>query len=162
MQPAASEFVERMGVVLGDDGMARIAGRIFGLLLVSPEELSLCEIADTLGVSKASVSLDTRRLEQRGLLERVSRPGDRRDYYRMRDDLLMNLMEQRLRRWRRIHDAVSEGRRALQGASPVVDERLTDFAAGLHHSILTLPSAVERWRASRPERTAVPTADAQR
>jgi DNA-binding transcriptional regulator GbsR (MarR family) len=159
IQPAASEFIERMGVVLSDDGMARIAGRIFGLLLVSPEELSLCEIADTLGVSKASVSLDTRRLEQRGLLERVSRPGDRRDYYRVREDLLMNLMEQRLRRWRRIHEAITAGQRALAGDSPVVDERLADFAEGLDHSVINLAAAVERWRASRPERA---TAAAER
>ena len=152
IEPAASEFVERMGIVLSDDGMPRIAGRIFGLLLVAPEELSLCEIAETLGVSKASVSLDTRRLEQRGLLERVSRPGDRRDYYHVRDDLLMNLMEQRLRRWRRIHDAVAEGQRALAGGSPVVDDRLADFAEGLDHSIVNLAAAIERWRVSRPGR----------
>ncbi|HEU4628962.1 MAG TPA: MarR family transcriptional regulator [Gemmatimonadaceae bacterium] len=153
-KPAASEFVERMGVVLSEDGLPRIAGRIFGLLLVSPDDLSLDELAETLGVSKASVSLDTRRLEQRGLVERVSRPGDRRDYYRVRPDLLSNLMEQRLRRWRRIHETLTEGRRALHGQSTVVDERLADFAEGLDHSILNLASALQRWRATRPTRAA--------
>lgn len=149
IEAAASEFIERMGIVLSDDGMPRIAGRIFGLLLVSPDEVSLDEIAWSLGVSKASVSSDTRRLEQRGLLERVSRPGDRRDYFRMRPDLLSNLMEYRLRRWNRVRDAVAEGRRALQGESPVVDERLADLADGLEHSIVNLAGALERWRASR-------------
>ena len=80
--PAAA-FVERMGRVTANEGVPRIAGRIFALLLVSEHEVSLDEIAARLGASKGSVSPDARFLEQRGLLELVRRPGDRRDYYRV-------------------------------------------------------------------------------
>ncbi len=144
----ASQFVEKMGVVLGDEGMPKIAARVFALLLVSPRDLSLDEIATTLGVSKASVSLETRRLEQRGILERVSRPGDRRDYYVMRESLIAGLFEQRLRRWRRVHEVVTEARGTLATSSEVVDSRLAELAQGLAESIRSLSTALDRWRSS--------------
>src|SRR5687767_1293747 len=83
-----ARFIERMGLFCEADGLPRIAGRIFGFLLLQPDECSLDDIADALGVSKASVSNDTRRLQQLGLLARVGRPGDRRDYYAVAPDLV--------------------------------------------------------------------------
>ena len=68
------------------DGLPRIAGRIFGYLLLNPGECSLEDLSSALGVSRASVSNDARRLAQMGLLERRSRPGDRRDYYSISPD----------------------------------------------------------------------------
>ena len=83
MDTRTAHFVERMGLALEADGLPRIAGRIFGLLLVSEEPRSLDELAAELRVSKASVSTNARLLEHRGVLEQVSRPADRRDYYRI-------------------------------------------------------------------------------
>ena len=68
-----------MGLALEADGLPRIAGRIFGLLLISEDALSLDKLASELRVSKASVSTNARMLEHRGVLEQVSRPADRRD-----------------------------------------------------------------------------------
>ena len=41
MNSQTGNFVERMGVALESDGLPRIAGRIFGLLLVSEDARSL-------------------------------------------------------------------------------------------------------------------------
>jgi len=71
------EFVERIALAYEVDGLCRIAGRIFGLLLVSERELSLDEITRELAASKGSASVNTRLLEQRGFIERVSKPGPR-------------------------------------------------------------------------------------
>ena len=57
-----------MGVALESDGLPRIAGRIFGLLLVSEDARSLDDLAAELRVSKGSVSTNARLLEQRGLV----------------------------------------------------------------------------------------------
>ena len=73
MDPQTVNFIERMGVALDSDGLPRIAGRIFGLLLVSEDPRSLDDLAAELRVSKGSVSTNARLLEQRGLLERVCR-----------------------------------------------------------------------------------------
>jgi len=56
-------------------------GQIYSLLYLSPTQLSLGEIAGKLGVSKASVSLNTKNMERMGMVRRFNRPADRRDYY---------------------------------------------------------------------------------
>lgn len=98
MHQDVQAFIERMGLLMEQDGMPRIAGRIYGLMLVSPGECSLDDIAVALGVSKASVSNDARMLERFGLIERVSRPGDRRDYYQVSAHSLERTLSVRLER----------------------------------------------------------------
>jgi DNA-binding transcriptional regulator GbsR (MarR family) len=54
--------------------------------LFSEKPLSLQEMADQLGVTKAAVSIRIRALERMGLCVKVSRIGDRRDYYQLAED----------------------------------------------------------------------------
>ncbi len=118
-----AQFIERMGLMTESDGLPRIAGRIFGYLLLTPGECSLEDLASALGVSRASVSNDTRRLAQMGLLERRSRPGDRRDYYRLAPDAFRRSIEGRLENLRRFHDLIDEAR-SLASDDPEVRRRL--------------------------------------
>ena len=62
-------------------GFSRLIGQIYGLLYLSPAKLSLGEIADKLGVSKASVSLNMQNMERMGMVKRFNRPADKRNYY---------------------------------------------------------------------------------
>src|SRR5215208_5593062 len=124
MDTRTAHFVERMGLALEADGLPRIAGRIFGLLLISENPRSLDALAAELRVSKGSVSTNARMLEQRGLLERVCRPADRRDYYSVPTDLFVHTMDQRLARWQRFHEAVGAARANLPIRSPEVRDRL--------------------------------------
>lgn len=117
------QFIERMGLMSEADGLPRIAGRIFGYLLLTPGECSLEDLASALGVSRASVSNDTRRLAQMGLLERRSRPGDRRDYYIISPDAFRRSIEHRIGNLRRFHGLIDEAR-ALASDQPEVRERL--------------------------------------
>jgi DNA-binding transcriptional regulator GbsR (MarR family) len=98
-----SRFIESMGLLTEAEGFPRIAGRLFGLLLLTPGDLSLDEIADRLGVSKASVSNDARRLQQMGFVERRGRPGDRRDYYAIAPNAFACSLEMRLERMHKFH-----------------------------------------------------------
>jgi len=78
-------FVEEVGVFFKQNGLPRMAGRIFGWLLVSdmPHQ-SIDELAEALTVSKGSVSAMLRPLIQIGLIERLSRLGVRHDYFQIR------------------------------------------------------------------------------
>src|SRR5918993_4637648 len=95
-------FVERMGLVWEQEGIPRIAGRIFGFLLLQEDACSLDDMAASLGVSKASISTDARRLEQLQLIQRVSRPGDRRDYYSIAPDVPLRALELKIASMRRM------------------------------------------------------------
>jgi DNA-binding transcriptional regulator GbsR (MarR family) len=142
------EFVERFAVAKEADGLPRIAGRIFGLLLTAEHDLSLDEIASELGASKGSASVNTRLLEQSGFIERVSRPGDRRDYYSISPDMFERTMAERLARWHRLHDIVIYGITASD-LSPAVRSRLKEFEAA-HNSIReVLETALTKLRTRR-------------
>jgi DNA-binding transcriptional regulator GbsR (MarR family) len=76
-------LVEEFGLLFEEMGRTRMDGRVAAwLLLADPPVQSLTEIADALGVSKASVSTAARSLLQADMVERVSEPGQRGDSYR--------------------------------------------------------------------------------
>jgi DNA-binding transcriptional regulator GbsR (MarR family) len=143
-----------MGLALESDGLPRIAGRIFGLLLVSEDARSLDDLARELRVSKGSVSTNARLLEQRGVLERMSRPADRRDYYRVPPDLFSHTMAQRLLRWQRFHEAIGAARTSLPIHSREVLERLEEFEEAYAFMSQVISEALARWQASRGDRLA--------
>jgi DNA-binding transcriptional regulator GbsR (MarR family) len=151
MDAKTAAFIERMGLVLESDGLPRIAGRIFGLLLLSEDCRSLDDLAAELRVSKGSVSTNTRLLEQRGLLERNSRPSDRRDYYRVPSDLFSQAMAQRLERWQRFHEAVAEARTGVPLRSRKVLQRLDEYDSAYTFFTQAIRDALEGWRTD-PER----------
>lgn len=107
MDASCQVFVDRLGMHAEADGLPRIAGRLFGILLLSPEPRCLDDLAAELGVSKASVSTDCRRLHERGIVERVARPGDRRDFYRLAPDFFAQIARQSARRWAAMHELVA-------------------------------------------------------
>ncbi len=85
--PDELEFVETVGLHFETLGLPRIGGRIFALLILSPRPLLLDEIATTLNISRASVSVNTRAFVANGAIEVRAISGDRRQYYAMRKDV---------------------------------------------------------------------------
>jgi DNA-binding transcriptional regulator GbsR (MarR family) len=152
MDPRTVNFIERMGLALESDGLPRIAGRIFGLLLVSEDARSLDDLAAELRVSKGSVSTNARLLEQRGLLERVCRPADRRDYYSVRPDLFIHTMAQRLARWQRFHEVIGAARTGLPIRSQEVRDRLEEYERAYAFMSQVIGEALTRWQESRDDR----------
>jgi len=122
---AMRRFVHDTGLLLENAGLPRMAGQILGWMLVcEPEHQSLNDLTEVLGVSKASISTTTRLLEQVGLLERIFRPGDRRDYYRVSDDAWKKFMRTRLETMRRMRQTAETGLRLLADSAPQRRERL--------------------------------------
>jgi DNA-binding transcriptional regulator GbsR (MarR family) len=98
LDPADEEFIERVGRFFEGDAAPRTSGRLLGLLLLEPAELSIDDIAERLRVSRASVSTNARHLETLGIVERVSRLGDRRDFYHIAPDVEHTLLRHRMNR----------------------------------------------------------------
>lgn len=83
MTPEQRELIEEFGLLHEQMGGTRMTGRVSGwLLLCDPPVQSLTEIAEGLRVSKAAVSGAARLLLAGRIVERVSEPGHRGDYYR--------------------------------------------------------------------------------
>jgi DNA-binding transcriptional regulator GbsR (MarR family) len=136
-------FVERMGQILESDGLTRIAGRIFGHLLLMSEPQSLEDLARALQASKGSISQDTRLLERLGALERVTRAGDRRVFYQIGDRMMVRMVALRLERFEQLRQAMAEG---MKGTSDEkVRARLNDFVDFHDHLLATMREARDRW-----------------
>lgn len=137
LPPPAERYVERMGLLWQTQGLPRTAGRIVGLLALQGSPLPIESIAGALRVSRGSVSTDARRLERLGLVQRSSRPGDRRDYYAIAPDLPARVVALKLDELERF-ETVLEAARDIPETPPAVRERLCDFAAFHHRAVQLL------------------------
>jgi DNA-binding transcriptional regulator GbsR (MarR family) len=138
-------FVEEMGRAVGQDGLTRIAGRIFAYLLLSEAPVSLDMLSEELGVSKASVSTEARRLETRGVLVRARKTGDRRDYYTVGNDFHARRLEQAIGRWGRMREVLDQAPERLPHITPEVRARL-DYMEAVHDFVTErAEQALELW-----------------
>jgi DNA-binding transcriptional regulator GbsR (MarR family) len=68
-------------------GFSDVMGRLYGTLLLSPEAMSLDDLANSLEISKGSVSMNMRALERWGMAKEVWMRGERKKYYAAESDL---------------------------------------------------------------------------
>ncbi|HEU4544192.1 MAG TPA: MarR family transcriptional regulator [Jiangellaceae bacterium] len=80
-------FVERFALILSENGIPRMAARVFAFALADDaDRYTASELAEGLRVSPAAVSGAVRFLVQTGLLGKEREPGSRSDTYRVYDD----------------------------------------------------------------------------
>ncbi len=157
LSPEMRQFVESIGLFFEHFEVSRIGGRIIGLLLVADDPLTLDDVASTLEVSRASVSTNVRMAVTYGLAELVTKPGDRRDYYRFPADawdrdLLINI--EAIRLLRRI------ATRGLAAAGPddtTARGRLDELQDFCDFCLDEMQAMLDRWRARRDAGT-IPSA----
>jgi len=82
-----NRLIETGGRTSQDLGTGRIVGQVLVYLYLQETDCSLDTIGTQLGLSKASVSIAARQLEQLGLLRKVWKSGDRKNYYKSADNI---------------------------------------------------------------------------
>ncbi|MFC1951053.1 GbsR/MarR family transcriptional regulator [Chloroflexota bacterium] len=87
MEQIKDGFIQGLARFSAFAGFNKIMGQIYGLLYLSREPVSLGQIAEQLQISKGNTSLNVRSMEQWGMIRRISKRGDRRDYYEAETDL---------------------------------------------------------------------------
>jgi len=108
------QFAEDMGQFFESGGLARMAGRVWAMLLVMDEpHLSAMELQEALGASAGSISGATRSLLELGLVERVNVRGERRDYFAPRRGAVANIVWMRLQRLVAVEDLLTEALEAF-------------------------------------------------
>lgn len=84
---ARLEFVSQWGVLGSAWGISRTMAMLHALLLTSPEPLSTDEAMEALAISRGNANTNLRELASWGLVRRVLRPGERRDYFEAEKDV---------------------------------------------------------------------------
>ena len=116
--PELSQFIENMGLHYEDYGVPRIGGRILGLLLVSPRPITSEEMAEALQVSRSSISTNLKTLLMSELVEKVSLPGERMDYYIFSPEGWQRALEMRLSSIFDLKELAAQGLDSLEENHP--------------------------------------------
>ncbi len=85
-EPAAT-FVAHFGEMGRRWGINRTVGQIYALLYISREPLCADDIAEQLQFSRSNVSMGLKELDSWKLTRVRHRPGDRRDYFTVPEDI---------------------------------------------------------------------------
>lgn len=122
-------YAEDFGILFERLGGARMLGRVLGLLFVAdPPEMTAEQLAAELRASRGSISQATRLLIQIGLIQRVSKPGVRVDFYRARRDAWVEASRHR-------QADLLELLRMFQRGLALMDGRSQESRAALEHSV---------------------------
>lgn len=139
-------FIEEVGLMFELVGLPRMSGRIFGWLLIcEPQQQSHSELADVLKASKGSISTMTRLLIQIGFIERISLPGDRRDYFQIKPHAWTQLTKQRIAQITAFKELAQRGIELMGTAPPRMKERLKEMRDIHAFWERELPLLDQRW-----------------
>jgi DNA-binding transcriptional regulator GbsR (MarR family) len=139
------ELVETLGRSFEKDGFQPIAGRIIGLLIVSDkEELTFDEIVEELQISKGSASTVIKMLELRNAMEYVTRPGDRKRYFRIKKMDRFNLIDE-------YSAKLSETKNYLQKAYELKADKNSENALFIHDLINMMNFMMDRFQFLKQE-----------
>jgi DNA-binding transcriptional regulator GbsR (MarR family) len=86
-------LVETGGRTSQELGVGRIVGQVMLHLYLHKEVQSLDRIEEALCLSKASISIAVRQLEQFGLVQRVWIKGDRKKYYKSSESIATSIQQ---------------------------------------------------------------------
>ena len=154
LDPALSSFIENISRYFESYGIPRIGGRIMGLLMITQEPLSAEEIAATLKVSRASISINLRFAQQIGLAQKVSFPGDRITYYIFPETGLEGTLAIEIQGLGVMKRLIGQGLAALPSEDPASD-RMKGLADWADFLIKVWENALAEWHARQQERLAV-------
>lgn len=140
------QFIEDMGIILEQSGIPRMAGKIFGCLLLSRDkEMSTDQLLGQLKASRGSVSTMTRLLIQRGLIERAGRPGHRRDYFRIKTGTWSSILKAKMEELITLHDLIERGMDIVTQKEAVAYNRLREMHEFYEFFESRFPALFEQW-----------------
>lgn len=87
LRDAQDRFVEVWGQMAGAWGISRTMAQVHALLYITGEPLCSDDVMDRLQISRGNASMSLRALLDWGIIERVHRRGDRKEYFKAEQDV---------------------------------------------------------------------------
>jgi DNA-binding transcriptional regulator GbsR (MarR family) len=88
------------------EGFSPLVGKIFAQLLFASNPVSLQEMAEELGVTKAAISVQVRTLEKHMLCHKLPTSNNRKDYYYLSEDFSMIAVQTSILKMKTIHHLI--------------------------------------------------------
>ena len=119
LEGVEDQFVDLWDTMSSLWGISPTMARIHGLLFICGAALSMDDIMDRLAISRGNVSMNLSKLLEWGLVRRVHKRGDRREYYESLSDVweMFTLVASQRKR-REIDPILTTLRRCQEELSP--------------------------------------------
>lgn len=123
-------------------------GRVLGWLLIAqPPRQSAEDLMAALHVSRGAISTTLRQCVDRGMIDRISLPGQRRDFYQIRPGAATQMLHRSIPIMTAARMLTERGLALLADQPPQSRERLEEM-----HSLYVffeehLPALIEEWEA---------------
>lgn len=98
---AKSHFITQWGNMAGAWGVNRTMGQIHACLLIADEDMSAEALMELLSISRGNANMSIRSLIEWGLVEKVHKIGERREFFRADKDphsMMLKITQQRRKR----------------------------------------------------------------
>lgn len=128
MDIVRSEFIEKTGLIAQNQGIPRVAGRVLGMLLFDGEAMAFGDLARDLQVSRGSISTATRLLEDRALIKRLTKPGERQDFFQLAEHPFPNMLARVQQELLRAHADIQASVSEICDTRPDIKARVQDYA----------------------------------
>jgi DNA-binding transcriptional regulator GbsR (MarR family) len=146
-------FIEDVGMIFKESALPRMAGKIFGSLLICyPPYQSAGELMTYTGGSKASISTMTRLLIQLGLIERTGIPDKKGIYFKLREDSYSALIERKMTFIRSLKATMDKGLNLISPDDKERRHKLEEIRDLYLFFEEKLPTLIELWKKDHPNR----------
>lgn len=137
LTPEQENFINNLGFYYENYGIPKIGGRILGYIILLDEPVTAEQIAETLHISRASVSTNIRLLMNFGFIQKALVKQGRTDFYKVAENAWENALLTRLNGFATLTkmleiDTLSENSRALDNM-----KNWAELMIDLHKTALT-------------------------
>jgi len=140
------QFIEEVGLYFERVGLTRMEGRVIGWLLIcEPAHQSMGDLVTALNASKSSISVALRTLVTLYLIQQVSIPGERREYYKASSDMWNRSFRARIHQLTELRQLAERGIQLLAD-EPAEERRRLELMRD-HNAFMEeeFPKLLDRW-----------------
>ncbi len=151
MKELDSKFIEYLGDMGKSFGLDDLPLKVFAVLFIEPDEISLEEIAKKTGYSLASISMTTKMLESMRAIKRIRKPGSKKVFFYMDKDMVRwNLIKLDLAK----NSIIKPAKQQLPGlikeyrqkAKTDKDKKKVEIIDNYYGQILLFERLLEKWK----------------
>jgi len=101
IERAKERVIESVAQNMDLYGITPSVGRLYGILYFEGKAMSLDELKEELAMSKTSMSTGVRSLMELNMVEKVWKKGERKDFYKYKEDWYQNFIDLFCIRWKK-------------------------------------------------------------
>lgn len=135
LREAQDRFIASWGRMGSAWGISRTMAEVHALLYVTGEPMNTDEIMDRLAISRGNVSMSVRALLDWGVIQRVHKRGDRKDYFHAEQDVWAMLRAIARERIKREVDPLLQSLAEIRELTPETTKATPEDIAGLNQRL---------------------------